>query len=101
MNIYTIHKWSVQAQWHKVSCKNRISCGDPSSKPEQVDKVLRRKRGGASLRVVGCAGVIGALPGEDVAVPAELQCVTILLLPWVTPYELEVHLFPVQLSLVR
>lgn len=41
------------------------------------------------------------LPGEDVAVPAQLQCVTILLLPWVTPYELEVHLFPIQLSLVR
>lgn len=41
------------------------------------------------------------LPREDVAVPAQLQCVTILLLPWVTPYELEVHLFPIQLSLVR
>lgn len=35
------------------------------------------------------------------AVPAKLQRVTILLLPWVTPYELKVHLFPIQLSLVR
>lgn len=61
MNIYTIYKWSVQAQWHKVSCKNRVSCGDPSSEPEQIDKVLRRKRGGASLRVVGCARVISTL----------------------------------------
>lgn len=64
MNIYTIYKWSVQAQWHDVSCKNIISCGDPCSKPEQVDKVLRRKGGGAGLRVVGCARVIGTLGKE-------------------------------------
>lgn len=48
-----------------------------------------------------CPTSTSYLPGEDVAVPAELQRVTILLLPWVTPYELEVHLFPIQLSLVR
>lgn len=41
MNIYTIYKGSVQAQWHKVSCKNQLSCGDSNSEPEQVDKVLR------------------------------------------------------------
>lgn len=64
MNIYTIYKRSVQAQWHKVSCKNCVSCGEPSSEPEQVDKVLRGKRGGARLRVVGCARVIGTLGKE-------------------------------------
>lgn len=64
MNIYTIYKRSVQAQWHKVSCKNRVSCGEPSSEPEQVDKVLRGQRGGARFRVVGCARVIGTLGKE-------------------------------------
>lgn len=48
-----------------------------------------------------CPTSTSYLPGKDVAVPAQLQCVTILLLPWVTPYELEVHLFPIQLSFVR
>lgn len=98
--IFTLFTNGVSKLCDKVSCRNLISCGDPSSEPEQVDKLLRWKRGGASLWVVGCAGVIGTLPGKDVAVPAQLQCVTILLLPWVTPYELEVHLFPIQLSFV-
>lgn len=98
---FTLFTNGVSKLREKASCRNCISCTDPSSEPEQVDKLLRWKRGGASLWVVGCAGVISTLPGKDVAVPAQLQCVTILLLPWVTPYELEVHLLPIQLSFVR
>lgn len=41
------------------------------------------------------------LPGENVAVFAELQGVSILLSPGVTPDQLKIHLLPIQLSLVR
>lgn len=41
------------------------------------------------------------LPGENVAVFAELQRVSILLSPGVTPDQLKIHLLPIQLSLVR
>lgn len=62
--IFTLFTNGVSKLCDKVSCRNLISCSDPSSEPEQVDKLLRWKRGGASLWVVGCAGVISTLGKE-------------------------------------
>lgn len=62
--IFTLFTNGVSKLCDKVSCRNHISCSDPSSEPEQVDKLLWWKRGGASLWVVGCAGVISTLGKE-------------------------------------
>lgn len=62
--IFTLFTNGVSKLCDKASCRNCISCTDPSSEPEQVDKLLWWKRGGASLWVVGCAGVISTLGKE-------------------------------------
>lgn len=40
------------------------------------------------------------LPGENVAMLAKLEGVSILLFPWVTSDKLKIHLLPIQLPFV-
>lgn len=69
-------------------------------KLEEVDKVLRRDRHEAAVRVVGCAGVATVLPEEDATVFAEVQSVAVLLLHGIMFPQGEVHQLPVHILTV-
>lgn len=78
----------------------------------RVACVLRRRKtkAGAAINPRGFAALIGGLitrenerahlPEEDVAVRAEMQRVAVLLPARIAPAQLEVHLLPLQVTLV-